>query len=1013
MPAKARVVLATLLLLCSPLPAGATPGSVGTVAIEGRTLESPERLKRFLGLLPGTPYADATALRERVEEALRQLGYQTLSARWEEVGDHLQIALSLAPAQVVRHVRVRGNWPVFDEEITRRLTLRPGSRLPPKVELSPLLDRESERIKDYLMRHGYFDGDVDIVVKPAGRPDWVDLDVLVHLGRWVKLWEVEGSGNRVLGNRDLLGYFGARWYQLGWLGRFQQDALRDDARDAEREYRDRGYPAARVLPEFDPARDLDAKSGRARLRVQVLEKARVNIKFLGNHALSERQLLGKVTLFSAGSYDDVELAESAKELFRLYQANGYLEARVGYKRQTVGEVVEITFEIEEGPELRVRRVEFLADAGAAPLTVDERTLAGLVATRVFPRLGDLGLGAGGFVTSVQLAQDVDKLVAFERARGFPEARVRGELSRDPEAFGRVGVLAADLAVERGRGDLFVRFYLDEGRRERIAGVRLRYPGEHQSRADELVAVLSIQRGDPFSVEALRAAIRRIPEYFAARGHPYAQVAPPVLSWNEDHTAVEVELSVDEGPEVRFGEILVRGNFKTADWVVRRNLPFAPGDRFDITRITQGERNLQTHAIFNGVRVIPLGLTQMVNPVPILVEIQQERFDNWGEFVASVGYSTDVGLSLLPGYYWGNVFGGGGNLELRLELAVNPSQALPSSVLNYSAPFYRRLSASLRYVHPHLIWPSLRAEAAGFVRKEDTVRLGEVDSAGASTSLSWVYSPRFRLFGRLDWTSSTLQSISFQRLPGRGDSTSAVPDQTQTGKLTLGVVFDDRVSFDGAKNPLMPISGTLLAASVALASKALLGNHDFFVASGQVQRYQPLGAGISLIGNLRGDWGVPIGEAALPAVDRFFAGGDVATRGYNTDSLRTEIRRYDVSPAGGGAGFQIVPQGGNVRFLATVELQFPIATIVGYPWNGALFLDAGTIFDRAQLFDFAHDVKASVGLTLLRILTPVGPISLEYAYPITQGPAEQTWKAAPWYGHWPGLIHFNWGIPILR
>ena len=60
-----------------------------------------------------------------------------------------------------------------------------------------------------------------------------------------------------------------------------------------------------------------------------------------------------------------------------------------------------------------------------------------------------------------------------------------------------------------------------------------------------------------------------------------------------------------------------------------------------------------------------------------------------------------------------------------------------------------------------------------------------------------------------------------------------------------------------------------------------------------------------------------------------------------------------------------------------------------------------------------DIKVSVGLSLVRFLTPVGPISLEYAYPITQTLAEQDWKNSPWYGHWPGRIHFNWGIPILR
>ena len=86
---------------------------------------------------------------------------------------------------------------------------------------------------DVHIRDGYFDGDVAIVVKPAGRPEWVDLEVLVHLGHWYRISEVEGHGNTALSDKDLLSEFGPRWYQLGWLGRLRLDRFRDDAASAE------------------------------------------------------------------------------------------------------------------------------------------------------------------------------------------------------------------------------------------------------------------------------------------------------------------------------------------------------------------------------------------------------------------------------------------------------------------------------------------------------------------------------------------------------------------------------------------------------------------------------------------------------------------------------------------------------------------------------------------------------------------------------------------------------------
>lgn len=1012
------LALVAAALLCAPRAARAqqaNPPRVAQVTIEGRTLEPAEQLQRFLGLEPGARYDTLDALEGRVGEALEQLGYQKLDERWQETPAGLEVRLKLEPARLVRHVVVHGNWPVLDSQLKRHLTLRPGSRLPPEAELSALLDREAQRIEDFLRRDGYFDGEVTIDVRRAGQPEWVDLYVKVKLGRWFRLSAVTASGNHVLDSNDLLRYFGSR--KPWWFGRLRLESLRDDARDAEARYRELGYPAARVLPEFDPKSDLDRKSGQAKLRVQVTEKAKVEVRFQGNEALADSQLREKLTIYSSGSYDDVELRESARELLRLYQANGYLQAQITYSRTRRHGVEEIVFSIVEGPELKVRRVDFQPAPGRGPLSVDEKTLREQVTTKVFPRIGELGLGQGGYVSTVQLQQDAQRIVDWYKAHGHPDAQVEGQLARTPDALGRAGVLAADFAAgDQGRGqDLYVRFVIDEGHAEQLGEVRIAFRGKNTLDATALREAMALPAGTPYDVEALARAIKRIPERYARVGHPYASIAPPLLTWNADHSRVDVDLLVDEGPEVRFGQILVRGNFKTSDWVIRRDLPFRAGDLFDLSQIEVAERNLQTHGIFNGVRVIPVGLSAMVNPVPILVEVQQERYDDWGGLVLSVGYSTDVGLSLQPGYFWGNVFGGGGQLDLTGEAAFDFTQtpATASELGSYTSPFYRRLALSLRYIHPHLIWPSLRSELGGFVRKENTVRLGEVDSGGATTSLTWVAGQRFRLFARYNWTLSSLQSIDFQRLPGRGDSLSVVADQTRTGKLTVGAVFDDRLSLDGARNPLMPARGWLLAGSFAVAGHWLGGNHDFLVASGQVQRYQPLGAGLTLIVNLRGDWGIPLGEPALPAIERFYAGGDVATRGYATDMLRTEVIRYDVSPAGPGSGFKIIPQGGNIRFLGTIELQFPITTIAGFPWVGGVFADAGTVFDAPRLFRFSHDMKFSVGLTLLRLLTPIGPISLEYGYPLTRGPAEEQWKSAPWYRHWPGMIHFNWGIPILR
>ena len=91
------------------------------------------------------------------------------------------------------------------------------------------------------------------------------------------------------------------------FGRFSLQQMREDAQKAERELRGRGYPAARVVPQFDAQKDVDKKNAQVVLPVKVIEKKRVEVKFLGNRVLTDKQLKDQLTIYQTGAYDDVEL----------------------------------------------------------------------------------------------------------------------------------------------------------------------------------------------------------------------------------------------------------------------------------------------------------------------------------------------------------------------------------------------------------------------------------------------------------------------------------------------------------------------------------------------------------------------------------------------------------------------------------------------------------------------------------------------------------------------------------
>lgn len=999
---------------------------LAAIDLQGDIHENRERLLAFLGLTAGAPFGEED--QTRLDAELKALGYRQTATRIEPLGGGLvRLHLTIEPVRVVRNVVVRHNWPLFDDEIVRHLSLRTGQALPADSELRARLENEAEAVRKYLFNEGYFEASATVephiaVVGLPGvaRPQWIDLVVTVNLGHSYKLDSVVPSYDHADGDKHLPA---SQLYDIfhHWL-RFKVSQMRDDAHSAEKVLRDAGFPAARVVPEFDFSRDADPRTHRIRLPVRVSMKRKVEVKFVGNRAIAARDLREQLTIFTQGAFDDVELADSARALQREYQKNGYFEARVTFRRAlrrapvdpATGtprgdDVEEVTFSIEEGPELKVQRVEIVADPPGTSLTFSPSDLtdkAGLE-TKPFPALGAIGLGAGGYVTQLQLQQDADRLAALYKQRGFSAVKVHYEVARDPAAFDALGEFGAEVAGAGGGHDLYVRFYVDEGRREIVDHVEIDFVGAHKKSELDVYSAVQLGTGRAFTSAAVEEDVQRILNLYKSQGRPFATVDPTQSSWNATHDRVVLRYVITEGAEVRFGEILIRGNFKTHASTIRKDLPFSPGDLYDINKLELAERNLTTHLIFNSARVdAPVQPGRDV--APVLVSVQERYLEAYGALTFAWGVATDR----LPDYayvqatyLWSNFLGYGSQLELRGDFSW--LAALLGNPIT--------MGASLRYTDARAFGPGWRFDLTGSVRQEVTARFGVIFTYGGSTGVIRDITPTLRAFVRTDVYQSQI-NVDYLRFNGAND-TSAVPDNTLTVKAILGLTWDRRRDDTGAFNPLAPTKGWMLQGSAGYAPPALNAT-PFLVFTGQAEALIPFrvrGTEFTLIGNLRYDHGLPTDGPALPLVERFYAGGDTQVRGYDTDALKSEIIRTTVSPLTGAAGFRVVPEGGNIRLVNTVDFVFPISkTFFGLPlsWDGSLFWDMGLIVNDWALAK-SSDVRHSIGVSLLRLVTPVGPLSIEYAYPLTQTLAEERWKTAPWYSHFPGRIHFNWGIPLSR
>jgi outer membrane protein insertion porin family len=932
--------------------------------LEGQIEDEREALIEALGLRGLASLSPQQG--ERILRFLDALGYRV---RLELRGE--RTILHLSPHKVIRKIYVKGNWPLFEEEILRRLRFRPGQRLVEGAELAQAIARQESSLKAFLGRQGYFDGSLSIQARPDGG-NRVNLDVELSKGRRYRIGEVvvrhstlrRGPVTQAISDQDIAKTFKHR--VLFYRRTFNTEQLQRDVEALARRYHDLGYPGVRIKESYEVLRDVPADQA-VRLTLDITQRKRIKVAFRGNKRISDKDLRGELSFAREGTYDDYEAEQSARAIHHRYQSEGYLQARVGFTRKVGESLDEITYHIEEGPRFRVRDVSFTGND-----SFTHQTLRKVIRTRKFPLLGYLSLGEGGYVTETQLRQDIERLEGFYRDQGFHEVKITGEVAPRAELIGRPGALAAALAARAAEeGRAYVRFSIREGRRLMVESVELE--GNRSIDSKTLLSQLELKPGRPFTEKALTLDKARLARIYAENGHPYANVPPALEELSPDGRRATVHFSVKEGHPARFGPIFIRGNFKTRKSVILSDLPFKPGDRFDIRKIEEADALMRQRQIFNLVRIQLLGISEEQPVLPVLITVE-ERYDDHGAIELGVGGATDNPFFGSVSYINQNLFGFGTSLTFKGEAGL------------------RIQAGEVRYRDPRLFGSTLAFDVEGFARNQLTVRLGQIFTVGTSAGLARELVPNLRALLRYEFRHVNHKEESVH--PPGIDEERQVDVPTRTGGIGPALIYDRR------DNPLSPTRGFRVAGSLLWASRYLGGWDDFLKLNLNGQGYLPLPKDMTIALSIRYDHAIPFGKVVLPKVERFYAGGDTTIRGFEEDSAWTELIPLSYAPLAQNSLYRIRPQGGNIRLLTNLEFQFPIwkeSILFGMPLMGAVFLDNGVVTNSFEGLSI-RDFRQGAGLAL-RIITLVGSASFEYAWALDPRVGDST----------TGRFHFNFGF----
>jgi outer membrane protein insertion porin family len=357
-----------------------------------------------------------------------------------------------------------------------------------------------------------------------------------------------------------------------------------------------------------------AHSG-GQLVVTVVENRVIKrLAFEGNRKIKDDQLKKEIESTAGGPLWRPIVQQDVTRIVEAYHRSGYFDVSVdpkvikGRERQ-----VELVFEIKEGNKIGIARIEFAGNRayGAERLKSEIKT------------------GETNFLSILlnndiydpdQIAADQIKLRDFYLKHGYADVRV-----------------AAAAKFEPAQKGFIVTFTVDEGPQYRLGTIELRsdIPGLEPG---GLRPKLRIAAGDVFNAEAVQKTVEDLSAETAREGRPFAAVNPQVERDTGRHL-INLVYAVAQGRRIYVERINIRGNSKTHDEVIRRELDFGEGDAYNRALIARAERRLKNLGYF---KIVKISEAPGSTPDRVVVNIDVEE-QATGNFWIGIGYGAADGV----------------------------------------------------------------------------------------------------------------------------------------------------------------------------------------------------------------------------------------------------------------------------------------------------------------------------------------------------------------------------------
>lgn len=666
------------------------------------------------------------------------------------------------------------------------------------------------------------------------------------------------------------------------------------------------------------------------LELTVEERPSVaEIKFQGNDAIDTDDLSEILTIKPYSLYDENLVRESVDKIAKLYEERGYYLAKVSYhvKYNDKDDSLSLGFKIREFERVKVKNVTFL---GNRAFSDDE--LRGIFAKTSEDGFFSFLTSSGNF-KELDFKNDMQRLQIWYLNEGYVRFR------HEPPI----------VTVSEDKRFIFVTVRVHEGEKYNINTIN--FGGDLLFSDNELYEELELRNKDVFSILKRNRDVIRLSEKYQDLGYANVNVVPD-MKIDDEARLVDIKYNFEKGPLVRFGKISVKGNSKTRDYVIRRELRIYEGELYSGTGMRRSRENVQRLGFFENETLIFNTSSPEGRPDIMDVEIEVKERPT-GQFQLGAGYGTASGFFFTTQVAETNFRGKGQDLRLSGSFAANTSNRRLS--LSFTDPYAWdtnwALGGSVRYDKTRFT----NATRLRYIRK----------TQGFDIEAGHPVAEYTRAFLQYSFDKITLLSV---------DPDDLVNDDLDRENGIKSAV-KGTILFDKRNNRADPTGGFYARFSEEYAG--IGGNRDFLRTVFDVRWYQRIID--DLVFRTRFEAGnlIATSNEGIQVDERFYLGGPSDLRGYGLFTVgprrQRVIRTTNRDTGVVTTALEDRNAGGRNRLLYNAELEYPLLKDVGLKF--VLFYDAGDSFDGNDI-----QVHQNWGWGL-RWFSPLGPLRFEWGYPI--------------------------------